>query len=234
MNKPPKKSTGRQLVERTVEGAAGMVPVVGSMLAVAFATAMGWTYSRRMDEWMEQLAESVTKLQERTDGLSFDDLAENDAFVDAVVATTKAAQATHSQEKLTALRNAVLNTLSPNAPTVDEQARFIRLVEEFTPAHLRLLAFLNDPGAVFDAARRTRPNYMAGGRATLIEDGMPEFTGRREWYDLLDRDLSGAGLTNHGGLHTMQTGASLWHPGTSPLGRRFLTFISAPAALAED
>ncbi len=205
-----------------------MIPVAGNPLAVALAVAMGWTYNRRLTQWMEDLAEAVTELQERTIGLSLEELAEDDAFADAVIAATRAAQATHIEEKLEALRNGVLNTLGPDAPTLDEQARFFRLIDQFTPAHLRLLAFLNDPAAIFDAAGLPRPDLMSGGRGHLLEEGMPEFKGRRDWYDLLDRDLAAASLTNHGGLHVIQTGASLWNPATSDLGRRFLAFITDP------
>jgi hypothetical protein len=131
---------------------------------------MGWTYERRMAAWLEDLAESVAALEERTDGLSFEKLAEDEGFVDAVVAATRAAQATHAQEKLDALRNGVLNTLGPDAPSLDEQARFFRLVEQFTPAHLRLLAFLDDPGPVFDPAGNRSfkfrvPTNRRGGRS---------------------------------------------------------------------
>jgi hypothetical protein len=227
MDKPPKKSASREVVESVVQAAAGLVPVAGSTLAVAFATAMGWSYNRRMDRWLDELAVAVSQLQERTDGLSFEDLADKDDFVDAVVAATRAAQATHADEKLTALRNGVLNTLGPDAPTLDEQARFFRLVEQFTPSHLRLLAFLDDPGAVFDAAGIVRPAIAAGGRSSLLEH-LPEFKDRRDWYTLLGRDLADAGLTNFSGLNAMQTGPSLWQSGTSDLGRRFLAFISEP------
>lgn len=228
MRKPPKKSASRELVERAVEGVANLVPGVGGPLAVALTTAMSWKYTHRLDAWMEDLAEALTELQERTDGLSIEELADDDAFADAVITAARAAQATHREEKLTALRNGVLNTLGPNAPSLDEQARFFRLVEEFTPAHLRLLAFLNDPGKVFDDDGRARPELVMGGRGNILEDAMPEFRDRRAWYDLLDRDLGAAGLTNHGGLHVTQSGPSLWHPATSDLGRRFLAFISEP------
>jgi hypothetical protein len=228
VEKPPKKSTARELVQRAVEGAANVVPVVGGPLAVTLSTAMNWKYTRRLDAWMEDLAEAITDLQNRDDGLSFEELADDDAFADAVITAARAAQATHREEKLTALRNGVLNTLGPNAPSLDEQARFLRLVEEFTPAHLRLLAFLNDPGKTFDDAGRVRPDLLAGGRGNLLEDAMPEFKDRRNWYDLLDRDLGAAGLTNHGGLHVTQGGSSLWHSATSELGQRFLAFISKP------
>jgi hypothetical protein len=223
---PPKKPAGREVVERVVEAAATMVPVAGGPLAVAFAAAMGWSYNRRMDRWMDELAAAVSELQERSNGLSFDDLADNEDFVDAVVAASRAAQATHSDEKLDALRNGVLNTLSPDAPTLDEQARFFRLVEQFTPAHLRLLSFLNDPGALFDAAEIPRPSIAMGGRGALLEGGLPEFKDRGDWYGLLGRDLADAGLTSFSGLNTVQSGASLWQSGTSELGQRFLAFIS--------
>ena len=219
-------------MERTVEAGASMVPVVGGPVAVAFNTALGWSFTRRMDQWLDDLAEAVSELQQRTEGLSFDDLARNDDFVDAVVSATRAAQATHAEEKLAALRNGVLSTLGPNAPTADEQARFFRLVEQFTPAHLRLLAFLDDPGAAFDAAGKPRPSLGVGGKWQLVEQGMPEFKDKREWYDLLDRDIAAAGLTKGNGqsiLHTNLSSDGLWNPGTNSLGRRFLAFISEPS-----
>lgn len=227
MERPPKKSTGREVVEHVIEAGAGMVPILGNPLAVALTVAMSWTYNRRMSAWMDDLADSVSALEDRTDHLSFEELADDESFVDAVIAATRAAQATHAEEKLTALLHGVLNSLTPEAPTLDEQARFFRLIEQFTPAHLRLLALLDDPSTVLDTASINRPNLTMGGRSNLVE-ALPEFTGRRDWYDLLDRDLAAASLTNHGGLHSTQTGASLWRPATSDLGKRFLAFIRTP------
>jgi hypothetical protein len=227
MEKPPSKKASRELVEKVVEAGVSMIPVAGGPAAVAFAYAVGQAHNRRMQVWLENLADVVADLQTREGGIDFDTLAEDDRFIDAVVSATRAAQATHDEEKLTALRNGVLNTLGPNAPTEDEQLRFFRFVEQFSPAHLRLLRFLHDPGAFFDKAGITRPDYGIGGRGTLLEDAMPELRGQREWYDLLFQDLLTAGLTN-GALHGMQTGASLWQPSTSPLGDRFLTFVSEP------
>lgn len=230
MDHPPKKSTAREMTEAAIEASAGMVPVVGSPLAVAFAVAMGWTYNRRMQAWLGELAAAVTELQERSDGLSFDDLAQDEVFVDAVVNATRAAQATHDDEKLKALRNGVLNSISPDAPVVDEQHRFFRLIEQFTPAHLKLLSFLDDPGAALDRAGVPRPSLLAGGRGHLLEKAIPEFAGRRDWYDLLMSDLTAAGLHNGSGLHAVMTGQGVYAPSLSPLGERFLTFVTSPAS----
>jgi hypothetical protein len=232
MERPPSKKTSRELVEKVVEGGVSMVPIAGGPMAVAFAYAVGRAHNRRMQTWLESLADAVNDMQTRGDGVDLDALAEDERFIDAVVSATRAAQATHDEDKLAALRNGVLNTLGPKAPTEDEQLRFFRFVEQFSPAHLRLLDFLHDPGAFFDRAGITRPNYGMGGRSTLLEDGMPELRGQRDWYDLLFGDLSTAGLTN-GTLHVTQTGASLWLSATSLLGDRFLTFICDPRGPVE-
>jgi hypothetical protein len=207
-----------------------MVPVVGSPLAVAFAMAMGWSYNRRMHDWLESLAEAVEELQERTEGLSFEDLAGDEVFTDAVVNASRAAQATHDQEKLRALRNGVLNSLGPQAPVVDEQHRFFRLVEQFTAGHLRLLGFLDDPEGTLNRAGVKPPNVAMGGRGSVLEH-LPEFKGQRDWYDLLMGDLAAAGLHNGSGLHVMMSGSGVYQSSTSALGKRFLRFISDPPAL---
>lgn len=41
MDKPPKKSATREVVEAGVAGAVGMLPVAGSPLAAAFQLAIG-------------------------------------------------------------------------------------------------------------------------------------------------------------------------------------------------
>jgi hypothetical protein len=232
VEQPPKKSTAREIVEKAAEATVSAVPLVGGPIAVVLATAMGAAYNRRMQAWFDDLARAVTELQETVVGWPpVDELAENDVFLDAVAQAAQAARATHQEEKLQALRNGVLNSLGSDAPEVDEQARFFRLLDQFTPAHLRLLAFLDDPMAVFDAAGIERPRATMGSRSLLVERH-PDFVGRRAgWIDLISSDLTAASLTTHGGLHTMQSDDSLWLSATSPLGSRFLAFLRTPPAL---
>lgn len=234
VEQPPKKSTARDVVEGTVGAAVSAVPFVGGSIAVVFATAMGVAYNRRLQGWFEDVAEAIAELQEVADDWpTFDELADSDVFVDAVVQATRAAEATHQQEKLRALRNGILNSLGPDAPDVDEQARFFRLIDQFTAAHLRLLAVLDDPGAAYGAAGLGRPNSIASSRSSLLMK-LPEFRDRPVgWIDLLSADLATAALTTHGGLHVMQTGDSLWLSATSPLGRRFLAFVRTPPPLID-
>jgi hypothetical protein len=214
-------------MEGVVEGAVGMVPVVGSPIASLLAVAMGWSLGKRTNAWLDELAETVEEMRKRLDGQpTVDELVNDDVFVDAVVNATRAAQGTHQKAKRDALRNGVYNSLGPDAPAVDEQVRFFRLIDEFSPAHLRLLRFLDDPSAVYESAGVEKPNLMMGGRSHLLEAVWPEFAGQRPWYDLLAADLERTHLVGASGLHVTMSGAGVWGSATSDLGKRFLTFIT--------
>ena len=147
--------------------------------------------------------------------------------MDAVVTATRAAHAIHHEEKLTALRNGVLNTLVPSAPTVDEQARFFRLIDEMTAAHLKMLEFFADPTVWFEARGLDKGNIYMGGQAHILEQGIPEFAGRREWYDLLAADLTRLQLSNPA-LHVVMTESGIWSGRNTAMGNRFLRFVSDP------
>jgi hypothetical protein len=228
MEKPPKKSTTREVVEAGAVGAAGMVPIAGSPLAAAFQLAIGWKFGKRQADWLDDLAEAVDDLQRQADEpLAFEELAENEAFMDAVVTAPRSAHATHQEEKLAALGNGVLRTLCLNAPTVDEQARFFRLVDEMTGAHLKMLEFFADPKQWFESRGLDKGNISMGGQASILELGIPEFAGRRDWYDLLASDLVRMQLSSPS-LHTVMTESGIWAGRNTAMGNRFLAFITDP------
>jgi len=162
MQTPPKKSTAREVTEKTIEGGAGMIPLVGSAIAAAFTYAVGYAFNNRMQQWYDDVASAIQELQDREEGLDFDQLADDPVFVDAVVHATRAAQGTHQREKLDALRNGIINSIGPGAPSADEQLRFLRLIDQFSAAHLRMLTFWRDPAALFETEGIPRPNIYSG------------------------------------------------------------------------
>jgi len=226
--KPPGKSTGREIVERAVEAGLGSVPLVGAALAVTFVTALSWRLEQRREQWFTELAEAVEELGKRVDDFDLESLADNDLFVDAVVSATRTIEHTHQEEKISALRNAVLNSVAPDAPDADTQAIFLNLIDRFTPSHLRLLTLWDDPPAWFASKVLVPPKAgMAGSRTQTVEAGLPEMQGRKDFYTLVASELGSAGMLT-ASLIGMVSPTSLMDRLTTDFGRQFVRFIGPP------
>lgn len=130
-----------------------------------------------------------------------------------VLQATQIALRTHQEEKLEALRNAVVNSTSGQVLEDDVRAVFLNLVDTFTPTHLRILKYFQDRGSfdeqiirrlIFDATAVTNMMVEELARNGLLRDERP--------YAARGRD-SGESLLTFG-----------WT--LSPLGTQFLQFIS--------
>lgn len=225
MDEAPKKSKKLQVAEVAGNAGLGMVPLVGSALAAAFVAAVSYGHGQRQQEWFEEVADAISELQARGELPPLAELVQNPAFVDGVVRATRIADATHNSEKRTALRNGILHAVGPDAPSEDQQTRFFRFVDEFSPVHLHVLAFCQDPRATLLAADITPPELAMGSRGHLL--GMLPGMGDAAFTNLVFKDLTDAGLVS-GALGVTMTGQGIYQPCISALGSRFLFFIEAP------
>ena len=226
--KPPRKSTGREIVERAAEAGLSAVPIVGGALAVAFVAAVSHSLDKRREEWLTGLAEHVEQLRQRRGDLDLETLAGNPLFVDAVVTATRTIEHTHQEDKISALRNAVLNSVAPDAPDADTQAIILNLVDRYTVSHLRLLTLWNDPPAWFARQGLAPPQAaMAGSRTQTVEAGLREMKGRQEFYLRIASDLAAAGMLT-ASLSGNVSASALMDRLTTGFGRQFVEFISPP------
>lgn len=228
--KPPAHSKGRELSNTAIEMVVNLVPTVGGALAVALMTGLNHNLNQRRQQWLTELAEMVEDLQEQIDGLEPETLAQNDVFVDAVVTATQMRLRTSQQEKIEALRNAMLNAALPDAPEADIQQLYLELIDRLTPTHLRLLSLLDEPTRWFhQRPDLKRPEFaLTSSRIQLIEAALPELgTKGPEVIERFYVALTDGGLIN-GPLQGMMTADGAWEPVTTEHGRALLAFIRAP------
>ncbi len=227
---PPSHSKGRQLAQTGAEMLVNMVPVFGGTIAVALTVALNHALNKRREQWFTELAEAVDELQGRFDGFDPDTLAENEAFVDAVVTATRIVDRTSQREKIEVLRNAVLSSALPTAPDEDVQQLYFTLIDDLTPTHLRLLTLLNDPPGWFDARPQLqRPQFgMSSNRTALINAAMPDLGERGpQMIERFYAALTDGGLVN-GALSGMMTAQGAWQSVTTDFAARFLAFLRDP------
>jgi hypothetical protein len=167
--------------------------------------------NKRVSDWLEELRIRFNELSQKVAGLTPERLAQDEAFQSAFAHATQAAMRTHQQEKLDALRNAVLNVAIGNAPSDDLQLVFLNFVDSFTPTHLKILT-------LFDSKDLSGRNNFAK-QQDITDHAIVDLRDRgllrdTRAYLSQNRD-SGDPLINLG-----------WE--VTNLGKQFLAFIKSP------
>jgi hypothetical protein len=168
--------TGGDVLYAITKGTISSIPVFGGLGAELLELALASPLSKRRDEWMESIARRLDSVQAKLDSL-----AKDPAFVTTVLRATQIAIRNHAEEKLEALRNAVINTAAGRAPEDDRSTLFLNLVESFTPTHLRILKFFQNRGSLDFASIQRLANQreitdqmvLELSRSGLIDDPRP-------------------------------------------------------------
>jgi hypothetical protein len=229
MEKMPSERSAGDIARDVGRAAASVVPVVGGPLQVLLEAVIGAPLEKRKAQWLEQLAEVIEKLQRRVEGLTPEKLAQDDAFVTVAVQATQAAVRNHQREKLEALRNAVLNTAIDRTTAEDEKIMLVRLIDQLTTWHLRVLAVLDEPVRWMERHNVQNPRWGMGAVSHVLEHCLPELRGQADTYQQIVRDLQADGLIQQGQfLNVTMTGDGMVAGRTTERGKRFIGFITEP------
>ena len=186
----PEESAG-DVLHAVTRIAFSSIPMVGGSSTELFSFLISPPLEKRRKEW-------ATSVNKRLDDVEADVacLVEDPSFVSTVLQASNIAFRTHQEEKLEALRNAVVNSATGIAPEDDMRSFFLNLVDTFTPTHLRILRFfqnrstadtsvfnrLRDKGAVVDQM------VFQLDQQGLVEDPRPYAARMRDTGDLLTLD----------------------------------------------
>lgn len=201
----PKKSAG-DVVHAVVKGTLSVIPFAGGAAAELFTLILSPPLEKRRQRWMESVTERLDQAE-----ANIQSLGQNPSFVTTLVHASTIAVRTHQEEKLEALRNAVVNSALGLTPSDDLQAIFLNLVDSFTPTHLRILRYFQN-----------RSSLTSGDVQTLRDS--------RPITDMVINDLAGRGLIQDQRPYSARgrdSGESLiiyeWE--LSTLGKQFMEFI---------
>lgn len=178
-----------------VRAGLSIAPYLGGPLAEFLSMVIAPPLEKRRDEWLIEIFSRLKRLEEKVEGFKIENLAQNENFISILLYATQVAMRTHQREKLDALRNAIIN--SALRPTVDEnlQLMFLNLVDRYTPWHLTILQFLDNPRLYGESHGIKYPSRTSGGNlGTLIELTFPELNKKQEFYDQIVKEMISNGL----------------------------------------
>lgn len=224
--KPPQKTKG-DATHAVTRAGLGAIPVGGAAATELLNAIVTPPLERRRQEWMERVGNALHNLENAL-GIDLEKLQDNNVFLDIALQASHTALRNSQEEKLEALKNSILNSALDSSPEESIQQMFLSFIDFLTVWHLNLLVLLDDPEK-WDARHDLGlSNISMGGTSTIIERAFPELRGRRDFYDLLGKDLYSRGLVNNANFHITGTGSGLAQSKTTAMGKQFLAFIKSP------
>jgi hypothetical protein len=212
-----------------VRAGLSTAPFLGGSLAEFFSVVITPPLEKRRDSWLIEIFTRLKKLEEQIEEFKIENLGNNENFISTLLYATQVAMRTHRQEKLDALRNAVLN--SALNPTVDEnlQLMFLNLVDRYTPWHLTLLQFLVNPKEYGKNHNIKYVEFLQGSLGTVIEMTFSDLVGKDKFYIQIIKEMISNGLLQEGVYYQGgMTEQGMFASRTTDMGKQFLDFIKNP------
>jgi len=219
------KITGKDIVHSLVKGGLGAIPVIGSLAVEVFGLLVTPPLDKRRAEWMNEVAQKLKDLEERKE-IDFEELQNNDQFIDVVLQATSYALKTSESEKIKAFQNAIINTAIGDTPDKTISQIFLNQLDNFTVWHIKILKFIDDPRMWFQQANRTPPSFMIGSLSNVLFEAYPELNDQNDMVSVIWNDLRTAGLHGTGDLNAIMSEDGTLSSRTTSLGKKFLDYIS--------
>jgi hypothetical protein len=188
--KLPKATVG-DAAHTIAKAGISAIPVIGGPATELFSTVIIPPLTKRREAWLQSLADGLDALEKKVDGFSVQSLANNEEFVTMVMEASHIAVRNHSQEKLEALRNAVLNS-AVKSPDEYFQGLLLQFIAIATPWHFRVLAFYRDPESFVKKAglKLESGDFLS----SFVERIFPVLKGKDAFRLQIERDLLHFGL----------------------------------------
>ncbi|MBX3097826.1 MAG: hypothetical protein KF812_13305 [Fimbriimonadaceae bacterium] len=216
------KSKASDHIANIVKATLNVVPFVGGSIASLIDDYIPESRQKRIEEFSKNLADEMERLGDSLDA----NYVKTDEFAYLFTRVYQDVTRDYQQEKLVAYRNILVNALRVEVDA-SIQERYLYLVEQLTPLHLRVLsAFVSDHRN--EAQMAKEPNRMSNSLSQTLKWLLPDLAESQIESCIFDLDQMGitAGVKNT--LKTMMTehGARQLEGRLTGFGRSFLNFIS--------
>ena len=168
----------------TATALAGLVPRPFDTVTALVLAWLSPPLEKRKEEWCKMLADVVQELRDKFQGVDPKKLTENEAFVSAVIETSRIAISTHQSEKRAILRNAFVKIGSGTGPDDDLQQVYFRIIDALTPLHVRVLHL------IWTGTSQMDQFSMESTYAPLMQQQYPELMRNQELLGHIIRNLT--------------------------------------------
>lgn len=182
------KNTHEDYAHSVVNAAVSSIPVLGSAASEIFNMVIVTPLEKRKEKWMLKIAESLDELQDKVDGFDVHKLCENELFISVLNRASQLALSNHQEEKIFALKNAVMNTALSIPIDENEEMMFLNLIDSITPWHIRFICFIENYHKKYESYDTQLTNGVVDPYEILFET-YPKLKDNREFVTIIVKDL---------------------------------------------
>ena len=218
----PKETVVDKFLEGT-KASLGALPG-GSMVTFLLDQIIRPPILKRTQEWMRQVSELLN-----AHDIKINDLSSNERFITTFIQASQIAARNHQEEKLVALRNAVINSIETPSYSESLQIHFLHLIDRFTEWHIRVIRIFRDRNWLTEGGIK---EFGSGKEVTMrvIEKQYPYLNDHRhrQFTELILSDLREARLiyTEWDSATSVAIERSASTPTLTSIGIDFLEFIN--------
>jgi hypothetical protein len=219
--------TAGDIVHTIAKVGIGSVPIVGTAASEIFNMVLTAPVEKRKEEWLVRIYNTLQELQEKVEGFQIEELSDNEQFISIMTRASQLAIMNHQEEKLTALHNAIINTALDISIDENEQMMFLNLVDIFTPWHLKLIYYFENPDLRFIEKGIQKPNVIYGGLIDGLEAYYVELNRKEDFVKIIFKELYNNGITNTSEIGGMMSAShnGIYASRLTSYGSRFLSYI---------
>ena len=219
------KNTPGDIAHIAVKTCLASIPIVGGVASEIFNTVIAPPIEKRRDDWLINIFTTLQEMQDKIAEFSMDELSQNEMFISTITKASQLAVRNHQEEKLKALHNAVINSALNIAIDENEQMMFLNMIDSFTPWHLKLVYYFENPVKRFQENNITRPEFMMGGIRDGLNSLYPELSDRGEFVGAILNDLFNNKIVNTSNLGGGMTNDGIYAPRLTAFGEKFLKYV---------
>lgn len=211
-----------------VNAAVSSIPVFGSVASEIFNMVIATPLEKRKEKWMLKIAESLEELQNKVDGFDVHKLCDNELFISVLNRASQVALSNHQEEKLSALKNAVMNTALNIPIDENEEMMFLNMIDVMTPWHLKIIFYFDAPEERFKEFSINLMKDIMGSPLLPLQEFYPELKSRNDFINLIVNDLYNRGVLNTKDLNCTMSSRGMYASRLTEYGRRFFNYIREP------
>jgi len=206
-----------------VKAAVNAIPAVGGPLGSLMGDFIPTELDKRRDSLLLELEREFKRLENKINTETL----KKPYFISLFLQSFRSAMAAEEKEKLDCYKAIIINSALIQEPNIDEMKIMLRITDNLTPLHIKLLKIFIDPPEYLEENPdiKTRfGNISMGGVSTLTSAALPNYSS--DLTNIASKDLESMGLANGLSGKVTMTVHGILSSRITDFGKKYISFIS--------